>query len=261
MKNVTAIVISFLRPGYTKACVASLRERYPDIGIVVGENGNRDGGLAEACARASAKYVQLPYDSGVCAARNRLVSETDTPYVLVGDDDFFYTDSARAEDMAAALDAEREIDLIGGRVSQGGTTGNYQGFIDHSEGRIKVDALDVGSAPWRVSGGIRWCPVDLAFNFFVARTESVRAVPWDEQIKVAYEHLSWFLDFKKAGFRAAFTPDSVVVHKPSHVDPEQSPEYAAFRNRRNDKDRFFRRFGITHIIGMNGERTDADAAV
>ena len=94
MRNVTAIIISFLRPGYTKACIKSLRTLYPDINILVGENGEFSEDMQDYCDNHDAEYIQLPYDSGVCVGRNELVKQVDTEYVLVGDDDFFYTDGS-----------------------------------------------------------------------------------------------------------------------------------------------------------------------
>lgn len=254
MKKVTAIVISFLRPGYTTACITSLRERYPEINIVVGENGHRNEELAQTCKEIGARYIQLPYDSGVCVGRNTLLKNVETPYVLVGDDDFFYTETAKADEMVAFLEAHPEFDQIGGRVSENGIIRNYQGYTERRTNHIHVHALDLEKAEYQTHGALRYCPADLTFNYFVARAEAVKAVPWDEEIKVAYEHLSWFLDFKAAGYKSAFTPDAIVVHKPGHVDPKEEQEYRAFRMRRSDKERFFKRFNIDYTIGMNGAK-------
>lgn len=252
MNNVTAIVISFLRPGYTKACIESLRANYGDIKILVGENGEESADMRAFCQSHNVGYIPLPYDSGVCVARNRLVNLVDTDYVLVGDDDFYYTPSARLEQMKAFLDARTEFDLIGGRVSVQGVTKNYQGMIDLLPDHIRVMPLDPEAGERDEVSGLRFAPADLTFNYFLARTEVVRRVPWDEQIKVAYEHLSWFIDLKLAGGKVAYTPDAVVVHKPDFVDPQQSEEYSVFRHRREDKARFFERHKIEYILDING---------
>lgn len=263
MKNVTAIVISFLRPGFTKACIESLRRTYPEIKIVVGENGHHNPDLAKACKKFDAKYIQLPYDSGVCVARNTLVKNVETEYILVGDDDFYYNEEAKADAMKYFLDRHPEFDLIGGRVTVAGIVQNYQGYIEKTDTHFVSTPIRVEEQEFeldhvsREDGAFRYCPADLTFNYFLARTDKVRQVPWDEQIKVAYEHFTWFFDFKCAGGKVAFTPDAMVVHKPSHVDPEQSDEYSAFRMRKGDKERFFSKYEIKYIIGMNGVKTYA----
>lgn len=256
MKNVTAVIISFLRPGYTKACIESLRFNYPDIQIVVGDNGGENPEMRAYCEKFGARYFVLPYDAGVCVGRNELVKRVETKYILVGDDDFFYTPSAAVERMKLFLDTHEEFDLIGGRVSEHGILRNYQGLIERFDKYIHIHPInpELGDSALDHASGLRFQKVDLTFNYFVARTEEVRSVPWDEQIKVAYEHLSWFIDFKEAGGRVAYTSDAVVVHKPSHVNPEQADEYAVFRNRRSDKERFFKRYKLDFTITMNGSK-------
>jgi hypothetical protein len=260
MSDVTAIVISFLRPGFTEACIRSLRACYPDIRVIVGENGEIDARLRSACAEVGARYVVLPFDSGVCRARNRLVSLAETEFVLVGDDDFLYDAGARADDMAAFLRSRRKFDLIGGRITENGKLRDYQGYSELVEGpprRMVSHALDPEDAKTDSKSGLRFMPADLTFNYFVARTEKVRAVPWDEEIKVAYEHFSWFFDFKLAGNRAAFSPDPVVIHKPKGVDARADARYRQYRVRKDDKRRFFERFGIAYFVGMEGAETPA----
>ena len=255
MKNTTAILISFLRPGYTKACVESLQREYPDIKIIVGENGNWDRKMDAFCQARGVKYINLPYDSGVCIGRNELMKEVKTEYVLIGDDDFYYDKNAKLEEMQTFIENHPEFDVIGGRVSVDGIVGNYQGHIkrfdDHLETTPIKEGDDCGMNRDEKSG-LRYCPADLTFNYFIGRTEKIIKTPWDEKIKVAYEHYSWFLDFKEAGGKVAFSPDPIVIHKPQEIDPEQAPEYAAFRMRRCDKERFYEKLGIKYHICMNG---------
>jgi GT2 family glycosyltransferase len=237
---------------------------YPDIKIVVGENGHRDSGLANVCDTVGAEYIQLPYDSGVCVGRNTLMGYVTTDYVLVGDDDFYYDAEARVNSMREFLDVHTEYDLIGGRVREHGIVKNYQGTMEKLSTHFQSYPINADTAEYKRDerSGLRYCSADLTFNYFVARTEKVRAVPWDDEIKVAYEHFSWFYDFKCAGGKVAFTPDAIVVHKPEHIanklagTAEQSI-YAAFRNRKSDKDRFFAKYNITYTIGMNGQKTYA----
>jgi GT2 family glycosyltransferase len=267
MNQVTAIVISFLRPVYTIACIQSLRRTYPGIQIIVGENGNFDNQLAKVCEQVGAKYVQLPYDSGVCVGRNTLMQHVQTKYVLVGDDDFYYDENTGVNKMLAVLECQPQVDLIGGRIRENGIVRNYQGSIEIN-GRMLVNRpIDLETANWElayVSEGqsMRIVKTDLVFNFFIARVDKVRDIPWDEEIKVAYEHESWFIDLQKAQIGVYFTPDAVIEHKPQHLRDivENSPAHAtykAFRMRRTDKERFFRRHQLDYVVDMNGVRDDA----
>lgn len=257
MNNVTAIIISFLRIGYTKKCISSLRTMYPDIKIKVGENGHYLQEMKDFCDDHDAEYIELPFDSGVCIARNRLMAGVDTEYVMVGDDDFHFINKGDSKpmvkEMVEFLETMGDFDLIGGRILQYNKIRDYQGFFEKGNGFLKYHKLDMEEKfdVCRIpSGEIRYKKVDLTFNYFVARANKVKAVKWDEKIKVAYEHSSWFLDFKDAGHNVAFSPDPIVIHKPEIK--ERYPEYMKYRIRRNDKKRFFERHNLRFIKDMNG---------
>ena len=254
-KNCTAIIINFLREPYLYRCIESLKATYPDINFLVGENGNYNKKVEELINQHNGKYIQMPYDSGVCYARNRLVKEVKTKYVMIGDDDFEYNHSARVDDMIDFLDNNPDIDLIGGRISEGGEVKNYQGFIEQNKGHLIYKALDIRK-------GLKICKktlleykeCDLTFNFFVARTEKVKKVLWDEEIKVAFEHSSFFIDFVNAGNKVVFSPEPIVIHKPKDVIINNKEEYRQFRSRRIDKKRFFEKYNLAYCVDMNGRK-------
>ena len=257
MRNVTAIIISFLRTEYTQKCIASLREMYPDIKIRVGENGHYSEDMAVFCKEKNAEYIELPFDSGVCVARNRLVEGVETEYVMVGDDDFYYQENKdtkpMVKEMVDFLEIMGNFDLIGGRIFENGELRDYQGFFEEGNGFLRYHKLDLSEGfdtAKLPSGEMKYKEVDLTFNYFVARTEKVKQILWDEKIKVAYEHSSWFLDFKEAGFKVAFSPEPVVLHKPKITS--KYPEYMNYRIRKDDKKRFFERHNLRFIEDMNG---------
>ena len=256
MKNTTAIIISFLRTEYTKKCISSLRTLYPEIKIRVGENGHYSEEMADFCKGQNADYIDLQFDSGVCVARNRLIEGVDTEFVMVGDDDFYYVDGKDSKpmvrEMIEFLEVMGNYDLIGGRIFEAGSLRNYQGHFEMGDGflryhKLPMEVFDKAILP---SGELKYKNADLTFNYFVARTEKVKKVPWDEKIKVAYEHSSWFLDFKDAGNKVAFSPEPIVIHKPQIR--ERYPEYMEYRVRKNDKKRFFSRHNLRFIQDMNG---------
>ena len=255
MNDVTFILISFLRPGWTEACIRSIRKMYPDTNILVGENGPIDFQLRDACQEMEAEYIRLPYDSGVCYARNRLVEMIKTEFICIGDDDFLYDKDAQTDRMAKFMRNADDYDLIGGRIFENGKVRNYQGYVKRYHDHFESFCIDFDTQEWEKENesGLLYCEVDLTFNYFVARTRSVSQVQWDEQIKVAYEHFSWFADFRAAKFKVAFSPEPIVIHKPN-IKSRQQPEYASYRMRKEDQSRFFDRFGISYTIGMGGNR-------
>ena len=250
MRNLTAIIVSFLRPEYMEKCVDSLHKTYPGIRIIVGENGHYNHQLHFQLKQINAKYVLLPFDSGVCFARNRLMDEVETDYVLIGDDDFFYDEGAKVDKMLSFLRKHKEFSIIGGRIQENEKLRNYQGYIKFELGSLILTPLDLKQNFQK--SVLKYAPCDLTFNYFVARTKDIRNQRWDEKIKVAYEHADWFIGIQKAGVKVAFSPEPIVIHRPK-TEKCISPEYAKFRTRRSDKDYFYEKHDLDEIVEFTGQ--------
>ena len=255
MKNVTAMVITFLRDEYMFACVRSLRETYPDIKIIVGDNGHASDDKKKYCEKYGARYVELPFDCGICKGRNELAKLVDTEFVLIGDDDFLYTPEAQVDKMMETLKNNNRIDLIGGRIVEGGVVRNYQGFMELNDGNILYKRLALESTEYEIDKdtGMRFVPCDITFNYFVAHTDMIKAIRWDENIKVAYEHSDYFISLKKASKVVMFTPDAIVKHK-EVASPKVPKEYLGYRCRRNDKEYFYTKHNLSFLVDMKGNR-------
>ena len=257
MKDLTAIIISFLRPKYTIDCIKSLRKEYPDIKILVGENGERNVDIANLVSEVGGRYIQLPFDYGVGPARNRLLSEVETKYVLIGDDDFFYDRDAKVDKMLKFLKYHKEYDVAGGRILQEDLIRNYQGHFDIQKDRIIYNLVDENEVvEIDKASGLRYKKVDIVFNFFVARVKDIIDLPWDKNIKVAYEHSHWFISAYRAGKNIAFLPDAVVKHKFQNYPA--CNRYCKFRNRRSDKEYFLKSLGIKYVRGFNNSVIEFD---
>jgi len=261
INKVTALIVSFYRPEYLEVCLSSIRETYPDINIIVGDNGKGNDGKVEMCKKYNAEYLKLPFDSGICVGRNMIMDKIKTPYVLVGDDDFKYDDRAVVEKMVKFMETNKDYSIIGGRTIQDGTVRNYQGFIDVVEGERSIwTALELDSYQKDNASGLEYKVCDIIFNFFVGRVEDINKVKWDENIKVAYEHSSFFIDMKKVGYKTAFSPEPLVIHKPK-IDiknKEQYSLYKHYRMRRSDKNYFYKKYRLQYCIDMAGRRDTPD---
>jgi len=67
--------------------------------------------------------------------------------------------------------------------------------------------------PWFGGDGPLFVVADQVPNFFLARREVLAALPWDDKIKVEYEHLDWFLSLQKHGkWKAAVCLDARATH-------------------------------------------------
>jgi len=247
-KELTALIVSFYRTEYLEKCLSSMRETYPDINIIIGNNGPEDKEKEKLARRYKAEYYQLPFDCGICVGRNMLVDKIKTKYTLIGDDDFFYTERAGVDKMLDLIKITR-FNLIGGRINEGGVDKNYQGFIEKNKNHFIYKKLEID-----INAQVQ--PCDLTFNYFVAETKALKDTKWDEQIKVAYEHSTFFIDFKDKGYKIGFTKNAIVGHKPpiSIKDRQEYSKYREYRSRKCDKKRFFTKYGIDYCIDMSGRK-------
>jgi GT2 family glycosyltransferase len=233
LKDVTALIKTFLRDDYLFMCVQSLRDVYPDIHIVVADDG-RCGPTKESALRRLGveRYIRLPYDVGTCAGRNVLIDACQTPFFLLGDDDFFYDEQARLWDLRAMMSV---ADMAGGAVSYLGQVGHYEANLVFHETPKHVTCEDIDrnyleyqAAPHQ---RIRYAKTDIVFNFFIGKTDVARRIRWDENLH-AIDHDDFFLSAYRAGASVVYCPDSVVTHR--KIELPVPPEY--LRRRFNDND-------------------------
>jgi GT2 family glycosyltransferase len=249
--KLTALIVTFLRDGYLCYCVKTLKTAFPDVDLMVGDNGYPSEEKARYIADKRGIYMPLEFDCGICRARNSLVGKITTPYTLIGDDDFAYSEEAKLNEMVEFLDNHPEFDLVGGRIRENGAVKNYQGFLDIGENYLKIIPLDLEGR--FENDGIDYIECDLTFNFFVARTEVLKEVRWDENIKVAYEHSDYFISLKKAGKRVVFSPAPIVEHKPE-ICAVVEPKYTEYRSRQSDKEYYFKKHNLDYVVDIRGNK-------
>lgn len=245
--NLTAIIKMFLRDEYTFNCIRSLKTFYPDIKILVADDGyhseEKDRKMTELGVD---KYIKMPFNSGLTKGRNLLTKLVETDYVLIGDDDFTYTKDTDLEKM---LKLTYVADLVGGVVRVGDSIRHYEGFINRSEDGKGLIYTALEQDNFSEYQGIKYKPCELTFNFFVAKTEIFNRVSWDENIRISYEHSDFFLTCKENGVKVVYTPDSIVNHRSEDI--EISDEYKVFRDGRDAKDYFLSKRGFTYAVDMD----------
>jgi hypothetical protein len=80
-------------------------------------------------------------------------------------------------------------------------------------------------------------------NFFLARREVLAAVPWDDKIKVEFEHLDWFLSLQKYGkWKAAVCLDANATH----WNGTHEREYSTYR-RTSSPAHLYAKWGLATI--------------
>lgn len=176
---ITAVIKTFERPNACARLVASLKRLHPALTIIVVDDSRDPRPIP------GTTHVPLPFDSGVGAGRQAGLDRVETPFVLNLDDDFL---AWRSTNLAAALDALEqcpELDLVGGKVI------DLPLLITHD---FRAATLFPTDAKPKLPLGSRLGPVEILDkvpNFFLARTEAVRAVGWNPVLK-RVDHADFF---------------------------------------------------------------------
>jgi len=244
MRDVTIIITTYNRPVALKACLRSIRSRYPDIDIIVSDNGNNDS-IPALCRRLGARHLALPFDCGANMARKHGQAAVDTKYWVIGEDDFVFTRDTELQNFKAVLDRDRKVGLIGGpciRNNNIGTVGStfrvdteYQTFY-----RSPIE-----KPAYSVIKGVPYYYCDFVRMFFMARKGT--PIDWEEKLYIGSgTHISILLkNFLKTGepghYQLAFTYACSV----SHTQAEETKEYREKRRRvRGQWSKLYKETGI-----------------
>ena len=177
--SVTAVIKTFERPREVRRLVKSIRRTHPDLPIIVVDD-SRDPRLVKG-----AELLAMPFNSGISVGRNAALERVATPYFLLLDDDFVFYRHTRVADSVAIIGAHPEIDILGGQVV------NLPDFTAHDYSWVTMQLRDVAPEfpPGSYVGGL---PVySKVPNFFIGRTEAVKAIGWRDELKVM-EHQEFF---------------------------------------------------------------------
>lgn len=257
LANITIAISSFLRQGYLRECLAFIEACLPECAVIVADDG--DEAIDKTIHHWKGfrrSWIQMPFDSGLSSKRNATVRACESPLLLMFCDDFRADEECRdgVERMLEVLEQFPLIDVAAGRVDKR----PYEAMLEYIPGehiRETRAVIPHANDPSTCNGRPAWTQVDLAINYFLARTAKLRACPWPEEIRpIGGEHVAFYLDAKAKGYR------TVLVHgcnvKTMTLGPEaQDPRYSAFRGRAYDlgHQAMKRRYNIKQYVGMAGD--------
>lgn len=211
----TAIVKTFERPAHCRALIDSIRRQYRELPIIVVDD-SRDPHQFEGTTSLS-----MPYDSGVSAGRRLALQQVKTQFVLNLDDDFVFCGRTDIAAALALMNAYPQIDIMGGRVV------DLPLYISHdfrSANLFPHDTLSV----WPVAETIGGLEVhDKVANFFLARTDRLRLVDWDDRLK-RLDHADFFTRAKGV-LLTVYNPGLQILHV-------RDPFATEYRQKRYDLD-------------------------
>ena len=217
-ENVTIMFKSFERQKQARALVKSIWKYYPGVRIVITDDSAKPLEISSQSGEDKIQILQMPFNSGLSKGLNLALDKIMTPFLMRMDDDELLT---RRVDLAGELrflEAHPEVDLVGmpcidacKSLSVKRNIKLYSRFdmreaplalkIPHGT-RIDKDHIVLGKVP----------------NIFLARTDSVKKVGWDDNIRMI-DHHDFF--YRAAGVLvSALSTGSVVFHNHNFFLPK-----------------------------------------
>ncbi len=236
--DATVCVTVLIRFDRLQILLRSIRRFYANIEIVVADNSFRpeDWGKQEfvefrdIVIRHGVRPVMLPFDSGISATRNAAVTAARTPYVIVCEEDFEFTQRTNLEKLLRPLRAGR-ADFVGGLEHYTNPSNSWiracvpphlppmvqyaanVGFVG-SWPRRRLVLRPVDNNDMTELSGVICRRSDVIHNFYAARRDAYLLGPCDDRIKVC-EHLDHFLGSRSVeqGFTTHPSQPSITIRR------------------------------------------------
>lgn len=255
LDRVCILVKTFLRDGYLHQSLKGIQQNLPECKIVIVDDGMESRIKIAKYAelrRQGHSTVWLPFDSGFGAKANVGLSFCDREYVLVGSDDFDFSDPSVRPGILKMLDVMDSVPVLG---SAAGRVDNrkYEGYIERGPDFIREHRLEETDFSVTPEGTeYKLCDLTVNYNLLRRSALGMDKVHWHAQWKIGGDHYTFYDDLRKAGWKIAWVP-GVNINQLPFTAHWQSPEYGKYRARaKASLPSFFTLQGITRYIGFDG---------
>ena len=248
MKDTTIIITTFLRPDCLKRCVESIRRFYPEIEIIVADNGSPDPYLKRTLIEAhKCRYLDLSFDSGASFAKNAALNVTESKYALIIDDDFEFTKETKLEKFKIVLECDETLGVVGGNpLTSNGRAGTRGSRLLTNEEKGIFWRFPIEEPVWKEIEKIKYYYADYTRQFLLIK--NVPDIRWDDDLKIGGLHVAFFLNLKfHTNWKVAYIPEVEVTHHRSHT----SPKYLGYRRRKDFKIKFYKKTGLRYGVFHN----------
>ena len=231
-ENVTFMFKSFERQRQARALVRSISQFYPETRIVIADDSSkpleipgragddkRDAGDDKGLAGDDKlKIIQMPFNLGLSRGLNLALAEVKTPFLMRMDDDELLTRRVNLAEELRFFQSHPEVDLIGIPPMDALKFRSLKKSIRPYFGFPMKEA----PLPLKVPHGVRLDDRHVVLgkvpNIFLARTDSIRKVGWDDNIRMI-DHHDFF--YRAAGvIVSVLSTDSVVFHNHNFFLPD-----------------------------------------
>lgn len=231
--KIATIYTTFLRPELVKQTLSSYIKYLPNSIILVGDQGKEEDKIKDICNSLNSnriEYVKLPFDSGLSYGRNFLVERAKTlniPYCIVTADSIALIKEYDLQPIIDFLDSDKLNGTVGFDLQDRIC---WECDIDLIEG--KYFSLDIPRKKPVIYNNIKFQPVDLHRNFFIAKTDALFVNKWDNELKMCeHEDHAWRWKQKENNYKRFYT-DSIkgkyINFKPTNYNSFRDRMYNEF---------------------------------
>jgi hypothetical protein len=256
LSRVCILIKTFLRDGYLFRCLEGIEKQFPDVKIVLVDDGWESAkkiSLYATMREQGHSCNWLPFDSGFGAKANTGIIFCDRPYVLIASDDFDFSHPdvrVGIERMQAVLDDDPSIHITSGRVNDR----PYESCFTFETANTVREVPRYRET--RTTRGIRYHLCDLTVNYSLIRRKSLGPgrLQWDGgEVKIGGgEHGAFFLDAFKLGYGVALV-EGANIREMTWNFSEVHPSYPQYRKRAHASGRpCLKSRGVDHWILQDG---------
>lgn len=180
--------------------------------------------------RKGHQVYYLPFNCGLSYSRNFLISKISEPYVLLVDDDFYFTKETNIQNFIYILNSRDSLGVVGGKLKN---RNDYHFKLYQSNNKlyyIKLNPKEWYYTPTTyLIKPIRFLYSDIVLNFALFKKELFNDQQWNNELKMA-EHTYFYWQLKQLKkWDVAFT-DTVIA---THQNETNSSIYNDFRKKIN----------------------------
>ena len=250
LSDVTIGIKTFLRDDKLFRALDGIHRHMPEVKMIVADDGemtSNKGDLYTTLYNRGDQIILMEFDSGFGAKSNRIAQACQTPYLLIGSDDFDFDSLATrvgVEKMVRVLDEFPNVDIISGRVDNH----LYEFYLTDDHVGTITEVPCVFSGTWLLHP---YFPCDLTVNYSLVRRKVFEKIHWDDDVKIGGgEHGAFFVDAMRAGYKTAWAPGVNIQTQLG----QDSALYQRYRNRARSPERpCFDKRGIKKYILGNGQ--------
>jgi len=255
-KQLTVVFVTIDRNKSAMRFVSSVRQYFPKISILVADQNGPTDEMVDFYRENTIRMLWLPNDCGLSFARNRALEQVETPYVVLADDDFIFTDWTNLEKAFDVMVENPKIGFLGGRIIdiRADEHGNEKRFLRRWEkfmivcqktGTLLTVPIDYMPVQTMDVSGCKVYLCDMTLNWGVLRTSVFNEkIRWDEQIKINGEHEDFFLNLKQnSSWQVAYYPGLQCDHFQT-----SAPEYQKLRQRQAGRKTLAQKWKLTHHL-------------